>query len=797
MAPLNVVWPPPAAASKTDPPCSSLYVPSVGHAARSAMNSASSRPNNPRSRSTNSGFRFNLQNGSATSLVEPGHARRQDSVGLNTLPDPRNGSSPLASGKVTPLGSRTPSGDGPDLNHEVATLSAKLVNAINHQTNLDDQLQSSRHELTGARKRIAQLENELHEHRRMVDNGLLVKRSDSERAEQALKSKLEEENQRRTDAEKDKKGMELELEMLTSQLFEEANRMVAEARQEKELSDRKTDQMKNKLQETELLLANHQEQLRDLKKVMQQLQSTSNETTSQAGTTPSTPVLSASFDRPPQPAELHAAQDSTTPTQVMFPESPLTLSHLIQPVVRTDLQTFDEFVSLLKTTQHASSRVTSGSSFGGLNLMGLGGRETPQPSEGSSAPVQSPSVAGSMSTEPPSPTNATNLKDTKFYKRVLVEDIEPTLRLDLAPGLSWLARRSVTSAMLMGSLIVEPFPASSRFYSEAFSCSLCGEVRKDYDYIRRHRFKTSDSDDAQRYPLCDYCLARVRSVCDFMGFMRLARKGHYRNESAGECRFAWEESIRLRERMFWSRVGGGVVPAVPGANTVPHSPVFVEGGVEDRSSSDAIRPGRTLGGGMRKRLSEIQSQDFGSQLKRQQSLPEDETAPKSIQSTQPARASLAGGEIGVADGAPELVPRKSRPNSLSPARRAAAENSMAHAADTEVIAEARQSIDSASDSPALVVSRDTTPVVMPAREESPAASSRHLSPSRPATSGSQTSTTSNNAAAMKKNSKVSVMASRFQTEAPPAAEPSHARSRSPEKGEDKPRQKIQIPGAFG
>lgn len=31
-------------------------------------------------------------------------------------------------------------------------------------------------------------------------------------------------------------------------------------------------------------------------------------------------------------------------------------------------------------------------------------------------------------------------------------------------------------------------------------------------------------------------------------------------EGGGEVRGAWEECTRLRERMFWARVGGGVVP---------------------------------------------------------------------------------------------------------------------------------------------------------------------------------------------------------------------------------------------
>ncbi|KAB8356652.1 hypothetical protein FH972_024229 [Carpinus fangiana] len=572
---------------------------------------------------------------------------------LNTIPDPRSPSPNPVSRQSSNNSMRHP-----DLSNEVATLSTKLINAINHQTNLDDQLQSTRHELEAAREKIAQLEATAREHESMVERGVLVQRSDSERIQNGLRSRIDDEHKARSEAEKEKKTMELELETLTSALFEEANGMVATARQEKEQSDRKGDQLKAKLDETQALLASHQEQLRDLKAVMQQLQSGGD--VAPASTAPSTPVLAsaASAERAPKASEHLEQLRAGTPTQVSFPEAPMSYANLIQPVVRTDLASYDDFLSLLRTTQSPSSRATSGT-FSGLNVLGIGGRDSvqstisvtaPQGPSNSSEPSNSPNIPGSFNGDPASPTITTNLKDTKFYKRALVEDIEPTLRLDAAPGLSWLARRTVLNAMLTGNLIIEPFPQAHRFYTSAFSCSMCGEVRKEYDYIRRHRFKTSDSEDAQTYPLCDYCLARVRATCDYMGFMRLAKKGHYRNESVGECKYAWEESVRLRERMFWSRVGGGVVPANVGLTTMPQSPTFAadSGAEEGRTSrgafsDDAIRPGRTLGG-FRKRTSDTHNSINGVngvQLGRQMSLPDN--TPASGSKLNPARASLPAG----------------------------------------------------------------------------------------------------------------------------------------------------------
>jgi len=122
--------------------------------------------------------------------------------------------------------------------------------------------------------------------------------------------------------------------------------------------------------------------------------------------------------------------------------------------------------------------------------------------------------------------------------------------------------------MTEGSLVVEPTPstATGRFGKvikpELYPCSLCGEARKDDEsLLRTHRFRISESDTTQvGHPLCKYCLGRVRSTCEFLGFLRIVKDGHWRADDDDAEKAAWEESVRLREQMFWSRIGGGVVP---------------------------------------------------------------------------------------------------------------------------------------------------------------------------------------------------------------------------------------------
>lgn len=104
-------------------------------------------------------------------------------------------------------------------------LSTKLVNAINHQTSLDDILQATRHELDAAREQIIRLDAAAEEHQRLLDQGLLVRRKDVEKMERKLAADIAEERNQRAAAENERKSIEQELENLSAALFEEANQV--------------------------------------------------------------------------------------------------------------------------------------------------------------------------------------------------------------------------------------------------------------------------------------------------------------------------------------------------------------------------------------------------------------------------------------------------------------------------------------------------------------------------------------------------------------------------------------------
>lgn len=513
---------------------------------------------------------------------QPGRVHPANSYGdehdLNTIADPRNRTaSPLNSDDMPSLPQH------PDLSDEVASLSTKLINAINHQTNLDDTLSATRMELNQAQDRIRELEAQNALQREMMAGDVWVRRKTVEAEKANLVAKVSEEKKSRQEVEQQKKKIEQELENLTAALFEEANKMVIsakeEARKEHEVMERKNEQLRTQLADTEILLRLQQEQLAELKQAMGQMTTEQDEPS--AGTAPSSPGF-GKFDEKDDATHRSDGIPSSGPIEPVSPSNPTSFIHILRPVLRTDLFAYEDFVSLIRTSKRLShhSRPPSGTHTG-LASLGIGQGHATAPSNGSasslstagSTPVsqsspQTPNTpastvsSGSTGTPPHIPP----LRESKFFKRVLAEDVEPTLRLDIAPGLSWLARRGVINAMTEGTLIVDPVPTDSRFSvpwkPQHYPCSLCGETRKDETYLRTHRFRTSESDSAQRHPLCRYCLSRVRSTCDFLGFLRIVKDGHWRADDEDAEKAAWEESVRLREQMFWARIGGGVIPAV-------------------------------------------------------------------------------------------------------------------------------------------------------------------------------------------------------------------------------------------
>lgn len=606
-----------------------------------------------------------------------------------------------------------------EMTAQVTALSTKLLEAIDRQADLEDQVQVMRRELDHSRRENMKYEDQL-------KNGDLVSTSSV-----AL------EKMKRIAAEQQVSHLQSEIEELTSSLFDEANKMVAKANRETNDREKRNDQLVQQLKERDMLLENMQEQLTGLKLVLQ------NMTDQQDDYVP----------RALEEDDTDEDVDGSIPDNSGNRSVPLATTSVFRPVVRHDLQNYQEFLLMIppppaspRTSVIATavdSSITSGRASPAHMIYGDQIPTTPIGNGPLSAsPSLTPGGNNSTISNATSTSNITSLtsrfqnlstnnnsnpvlKDFKYFKRSVGDDIEPTLHLEAAPGLSWLSRRNIMSSIIDGSIIIEPIAAANEGYklmvagtdadesappeyiglSKSISggstntvhptisngaasthssymalnqpsvtayiassggnkikthlvggnsvgspmatrtpCALCGEKRDgSLLYARLHNLRsgnkenkkdsnnnkdssisttthgyhassdsigshastmnddknsidsnnnnittttnnisidndvnsmlngfvpggfpghgnstttTSSNTVSSGYPLCYYCLNRFRSVCDYVSFIRSIRAGLWKIEDeAGQLR-AWEECVKLKERMFWARNGG-------------------------------------------------------------------------------------------------------------------------------------------------------------------------------------------------------------------------------------------------
>ncbi|KAK5047703.1 hypothetical protein LTR84_006368 [Exophiala bonariae] len=507
---------------------------------------------------------------------EPRSSEPQDGspeTSFRTIVDPRTASTDDLSR------SDSSSSRHPDLNSEVATLSDKLIKAINHQTTLDDTLSQTKQELEASRARIAQLEAEARAHEAKISGGFLIPKQSADDRVNKIYADLLESNRLKAQAQQEKRGIESELETLTASLFDEANKMVASANRERDAVEKKNQQLRDQILDGEAVIASQTEQLTELKSLMQQIGPSPDYRkeldSPRVSLAPSSPGVARDEGNLARLLEAMNLSPVTLEHGELVPSPSTQLTHLVRPMCRTDIPAYEDFKTLVQNSHfrshnpsHAPSRAGSGS-YGGLNVMGLGSMsnnsnsnlsQLPQPA--TSKLANSPNIPGSFSPNPEQPKGPIPLKDSKFFKRILAEDIEPTLRLDLSPTLSWLNRRSILSAFGDSTLIVEPIPeASLKLYGKYTPCALCGENRKQGENARTHAMRVREGEGATKWSICCLCLTKVRGVGDLVAYVRMVREGVVKIGDQRDEEEAWEELVRLREKLFWARMAGGVVPA--------------------------------------------------------------------------------------------------------------------------------------------------------------------------------------------------------------------------------------------
>lgn len=307
-----------------------------------------------------------------------------------------------------------------ELSQQVSQLSTRLIQAIDRQADLEDQLQVLRKELEVARRRNLSFEDKLASGE-LVTKAVFQKQAN--RANAASKAQVE--------AEKESARLQAEIEELTSSLFNEANKMVADANRETSVWGRKNDTLRQQIRERDVLLENMQEQLTALKAVLQDVSDDRDRLAKSSGASDTT-------------ANNNASLNSTGEFFKVALNTPK------RPVLRHDLPLYREFLLMTPPSTSAPD-------------LGSSGKSSPTSTDEGAISSIASRIHTFNSKDTPS------LKDFKFFKRSIGEDIEPTLRLDTAPGLTWLSRRNILSSIYDGSIKVEPIAAVNEAYKLAYS----------------------------------------------------------------------------------------------------------------------------------------------------------------------------------------------------------------------------------------------------------------------------------------------------------------------------------------
>ncbi|KAK9894114.1 hypothetical protein P389DRAFT_198206 [Cystobasidium minutum MCA 4210] len=419
-----------------------------------------------------------------------------------------------------------------DLSSQVTSLNGKLVASYNRVGNLEDEADQKVMEIKTLASKVERLEAERKTWEDKYEGGLLVEKDHVQLELTRMMDRVIEETASRGKAESDKAHIEQELEQLSSQLFTEANKMVAIERMERLKAERKMEELERSFNDTQELMMGQSAQMRDLgskiddlederehlKKQVEELQhqlvSVSSSSSASASSAPSqdgsddesdangsnisirsesiggfTPVLPSTSLPDPQ-SFLSSSVTSQPgfylqmpmPGNAMAPGTPgaaargILITHPIQ-FLSFELPPFQEFVLWTKSLMRTRRTIMSRPILDPNTTTGAYG--------GAYAAYGAPYAAASMSQGPSMPGYMSEAErqqalkesiqlsqylNSPFIKRILEEDSDPTLKLDNAPGISFFSRRQIANAIVDGDLAIEP--AFTSLPSD--KCSLCG-----------------------------------------------------------------------------------------------------------------------------------------------------------------------------------------------------------------------------------------------------------------------------------------------------------------------------------
>ncbi|MCO5573513.1 hypothetical protein L7F22_027284 [Adiantum nelumboides] len=386
-----------------------------------------------------------------------------------------------------------------ELTTQVTGLNNKLVTSFVRIGDLEDDLSEMQEMVTNYKKQIESLEKERQEHLAALNTGLLVEKEHVSSEMQKMMERLVQETAEKGKAVDERQKIESELDELSSSLFSEANKMVAVERLARARAEEKSKSMEERLKDTEEIVGEQQKRLVELQGLVEKNEQRnttdtphSQDSFDQNESSHSTGLLSKSSAKQDHALLLPSNNGFLRLDIIPYVELRSFLNHLRR--LRLQLAPFYTFPvnDSTPSTEDNSQGTPIASRTGSPAPHQFG----PSTSSGINPFQASPFLAAGISRHRDFPTLPANveqliyipnqLSSLSFLKRFNDEDCEPCLGLDHAPGLNWLSKRQMRTAILDGTFMIEPIFGGGIYDEEDVrtkaigappaACAMCGKA---------------------------------------------------------------------------------------------------------------------------------------------------------------------------------------------------------------------------------------------------------------------------------------------------------------------------------
>lgn len=370
------------------------------------------------------------------------------------------------------------------LEEEIGNLSTRLVTAVNRQVELEETV-------LHLRKTISELQSK---------NAVLTKSDENYQLILPKYLKLQEDfkdaNIKKEVAENENGRLKSEVDDLTATLFDEANTMVSNASRETHNFKIKNKKLYEEIDEKNIIISNLQDQLQDLKQMFLKMEDKQ---------------------------------------RVMLSSSHASTPNLEQKGFNLDTKSVDEDYQVQQLSNSLYAPLITSLRFDLNNYN--------RDFKGFVYALLKPDFT----------LDSTHLKNHVYFKPIWTDEIESTvMHIPNLPSSTllnrWQKNKVFWSSLIDGRVSIEPIKGYSEGSSRVVSggtpvapellsiateepCAFCGESRaKLLEHCRLHHYKITEVDEVMIacYPLCHYCVVKLRNLCDFFAKLRLIKSNVFK-----------------------------------------------------------------------------------------------------------------------------------------------------------------------------------------------------------------------------------------------------------------------------